>query len=219
MRKQSWWMRRLLDGRNRALISEDGKTVCIQLTMGKCATIDASDWPLVKHRRWSAMKHLHRPGSAAIWNAVTTVLDSLKVSGIKKVDLMHRVIMGYANGDNLSVERLNTKDMDFRRSNLRVVDGRRTNGSNRRKQIGTRWGPCSSKYLGVMICRSTRPTGKSIAWQARICYDGRQRYLGCFPYTNEGERAAAARYDEEARLHQPSGRTCNFPQPGDTPAF
>ena len=198
MNKPWWVTNRLTDGRNRALISEDGKTVHIELTQGLVAHIDTDDWPLVRHRRWCG--HIQND----LGQAHTVAPDH-------KSDLMHRIILGVKAGDKKTVIRLETGHMNFRRANLRLIDGRHTNGSGSRKQT-----KATSKYIGVCRQRRVHLDGSYYYfWEARVCANGYQRYLGCFPYTEYGERAAALAYDDEARLIQAPDRTLNEPEIGE----
>lgn len=50
----------------------------------------------------------------------------------------------------------------------------------------------TSKYRGVSL---TNKPGKHKYWRASIKVDGELTWLGYFPYTDEGERAAAKKYD------------------------
>jgi hypothetical protein len=102
---------------------------------------------------------------------------------------------GFKNGNTL----------DCRSANLEVRS-HTENARTRRKRRG------SSKYKGVYRTKSGR------YWRAHVRLSGasidRQ-----FPFTSEGETAAARAYDELARQHFGKHVTLNFPEPSERPAL
>jgi hypothetical protein len=164
----------------------EGSTARVPLTQGQVALIDAADAELIGVRRWCARKGPNTQNFYAM-------------SGHRTTLLMHRVILGVADG--LLVDHINHDTLDNRRANLRaasVVE----NGRNRRAANTTN----TSGYHGVSFHRDV---GK---WRPRVTVDGHRHYLGWFATPYE---AALAR-DEWVRANYPSEFwTFNFPQPGE----
>jgi hypothetical protein len=73
--------------------------------------------------------------------------------------------------------------------------------SGETKGQGAEVGRQSSQYRGVYRNKSSNK------WLARIGYDGKQHYLGCF----EDEEEAARAYDKAVRTHQGEKALLNFP--------
>lgn len=142
----------------------------------KYALIAASDYPLVKDRKW----HANWNPRVKAFYAGTSAL----VSEGRGERYLHRLILGLGSGDRREADHANRTTLDNRRVNLRIATSSQNNANQ-----GAR--TARSGFRGVGQAPSRR-------WQARIGIDGRQQYLGSF-VTPE---AAAAAYDRAAReLH------------------
>jgi hypothetical protein len=85
----------------------------IQLTQGKVAFVDDSDFELVNQFKWHAYRELGRR-----WYAQRNV----RLSDGRTTQSMHRFIMGLEHGDPRQVDhRDRFHTLDNRRSNLRVT--------------------------------------------------------------------------------------------------
>lgn len=162
----------------------DLATVCVPLTHGKVAIIDADDAERVLCYRW------HAKEGSGNWYAA-------RRDGTRTVRL-HRFLMGDPPG--AFVDHRNGNTLDDRRENLRVCTPRQ-NGHNRSaNRSGT------SGFKGVS--RHKRGSG---AWQASIRVDGKLIFLGRFSTAEEAARAydaAALKYfGRFARLNFSEGES------------
>ena len=105
----------------------------------------------------------------------------------------HTLITGWA-----LVDHRNGDGLDCTRANMRQAT-KAQNGCNRGSQRGS-----TSCYKGVCWLRS----GK---WLAQIAAGGRNRHIGLFPGTPEGEITAALAYDMAARELHGAFAWLNFP--------
>lgn len=135
------------------------ETVRISLGHGVFTVIDAADFHLVGHCRWSLK--LCKEGNRYAMGR--------PYGGRQKVG-MHRYLLGLKVGDGLESDHIDGDGLNNRRSNLRVAT-RTQNGRN----IRTR-----SAAKGVFPCKSRlRP------WFARIKINQKPVYLGCFATREE----------------------------------
>lgn len=79
------------------------------------------------------------------------------------------------------------------------IDAFKSEMFGHRNMSGVRYGctpriSSGSKYKGVAIHKKPQRN----FWRARISYKGKTASLGCFPFTSEGEKAAARAYDKAA---------------------
>jgi hypothetical protein len=95
---------------------------------------------------------------------------------------LHRFILDAPSA--LEVDHINGNGLDCRRSNLRLATHKQ-NLRNQAAHSGT------SRYKGVSWNRQRN------GWDAQICLNGKNRYLGRF----RTEVEAAKAYNEGARLH------------------
>ena len=145
----------------------------LELSSGKVALVDDSDYQSIASHSWSA----YISPKKRIWYA------SARING--KTVILSRFIMG--NPPNMEVDHINGNGLDNRRINLRVVTHSQ-NCKNRSKNFNSR-----SRFKGVVFHKHR---GK---WWARIQSDGKKYSLGL----HETEEAAALAYNDAARaLHK-----------------
>lgn len=121
-----------------------------------------------------------------------------------RMTFMHRLILANAC-EGFQVDHINGNGLDNRRENLRVC----TRFQNMQNSSGCR--DRKSAYKGVAkISRwATNKNGK--IWEARICWDGKQRVIG----TYKTELDAAQAYDNKAREVHAQFARLNFPHQGE----
>lgn len=156
---------------------------------GKVALIDPSDFDRISRYEW----HCIKVGPCQKAYAFTTIKH--------RRTSMHRLILGYMPG--LEVDHINGDGLDNRRSNLR----RCTRSENAWNTRG--WGKKlarhtteSPQYKGVWH------SSHGYTWEARCCWNRKQRYLGTFKTPME----AALAYDSAARAHHGKFARLNFPE-------
>jgi hypothetical protein len=145
----------------------------IPLTQGQFAKVDDKDYEELSKYKWYAH-----------WKSDTRSFSAWRghyTGGNNKTILMHRVIMGAKQGEQ--VDHRNHDTLDNRRENLRICTNAE-NHANVRHKIGG-----SSVYKG---CHWDKERKK---WQAHIKRDGHIYHLGRFL----DERDAAIAYDAKAR--------------------
>ena len=159
-----------------------GYELCIQLTRGYLALIDADDLVALSSTNWCALVHNGR-----VYAARKSPVDS---QGKSQTILMHRQILKPLPDQDVDHQDQHRffgfKLVDNRRENLRNVS-RSQNLANQRKTRG------SSRFKGVSW---HKPTKK---WRAQIRVNRRLIYLGLF--TNESEAALA--YNTAHQLYFP----------------
>lgn len=154
----------------------------VPLTKGFVTLVDPADVDLVGDCNWST--HDARQGYA---------IRAGGPRGTKKVR-MHRLLTDVP--DDATIDHINGNTCDNRRINLRICS-MRENGRNKkrhRRKLG--------KFKGIYWKESHQK------WQAAICADGVQKYLGLF----SDEEAAALAYDAAAVLLFGEFAHLNFPQ-------
>lgn len=146
----------------------------IKLTKGQVALVDDEDYEYVMQFKWTAVFQY------GIYYARTNIY---KEDGKRTTMLLHRLIMKPSNS-KIFVDHINHNGLDNRSCNLRLVSNTQ-NVRNRR-------GYGASKYLGVGVHIDKR--------SGRKCYVAyiQTKYLASFPFTPEGEIAAAKAYDKKA---------------------
>ncbi len=146
----------------------------IPLTKGQVALVDDEDYEALAKFKWHAHKF------SQTWCAARNVRGD---DGVKRIVLMHRVIMGAPPGAD--VDHRNHNGCDNRRENLRVCT-RQQNLRNQRKRAGK-----SSRLKGVSLC------GQTGRWAAALKVGTKKVWLGRF----KTEADAGAAYDRAAREH------------------
>lgn len=117
---------------------------------------------------------------------------------------LHRELLGMEQEDRYTFVLFKDENpRNCTRENLEIIQVgelvRRTAHPVRKSRTQT-WGK-GSKYLGVSVHKRT---GR---WQVHIRIDGKLKYLGSFPKTEQGELMAARKYNEyAAALGRPQNR-------------
>jgi len=165
------------------IVGLTGYELCIQLTRGYLALIDADDLVALSSVSWFVQVMKHR-----IYAARRSPVDE---QGKQQQIYMHRQLMEPTDDqevDHMDQHRLfDYKVVDNRRSNLRNVTTSQ-NQANQRKQVG-----CSSKYKGVAWYK------RDEKWIAMIRTNGRPTNIGRF----EIELEAALAYDQAHEINWP----------------
>ena len=158
----------------------------IQLTQGKVALVDDSDYEWLNQWKWLAHKE----------RGTYYALRSVRIKGRlnRKVIRMHRLIMN--TPDNMLTDHRNHDGLNNQRYNLRVA----TPGQNQHNRLS--WG--KSKFLGVGIVKTGINKGQITA---QIHANGKKIHLGNFPT----EEAAARVYDVNAKELFGEFANLNFP--------
>lgn len=156
------------------------------LGKGKFALVDDEDYEYLNQFKWYA-KEGRRTFYAHCFDRI--------LKGNNKKVAMHRLLLGLTDPKILG-DHINHNGLDNQKRNLRACNHKQ-NGSNRRsKKNGT------SKYLGVYANKYN--------WVANMCIEGKRTYLGCFPFTPEGEILAALKYNEYALIHHKEFASINI---------
>lgn len=152
----------------------------------KYAKVDPADYKRLRGYEWLAKKgrnsfyaRRHVPGRKGKKEALI---------------YMHQEVIEVPEG--MVVDHINHDGMDNRRANLRAATHSQ-NLCHRRKCPGQK----SSKYKGVTWKKDNRK------WQARIGFENKEIYLGCF----RDEIDAAKAYDNAARKYHKDFASLNFP--------
>jgi hypothetical protein len=123
---------------------------------------------------------------------------------------MHRLLLGAQKGQE--IDHINGNGTDNRRKNLRFC----TRAENTQNVSG--WGKRLAKhsaehpvYKGVWAISRSNGRSNGRIWEAKLCFDGKQRYIGTF----ELPELAALAYDDWARCFHGRSARLNFPGPGE----
>jgi len=124
--------------------------------------------------------------------------------GTKYHVCMHRVIMGIFD-PNIEVDHIDHNGLNNQKSNLRNCSG----DDNRRNR--SKSGKSStSKYLGVYLRVRKNKDGVYKCWVSRLHKRGIKETVRHYPFTEEGEIAAAKRHDELAKKYYGEFANLNF---------
>lgn len=166
--------------------------------------IDADWYPEASKWLWIKVKHYVRT-SLSKENLTRLDLEYDRSCKHKSI-LLHRFVLGIANGNPLVGDHINCKPLDNRFKNLRIAstkdNSRNTLKGKRRKH---------SKYKGL-YCDHKR---KGRKWRSQVRLEG--KYLTKYSYTEE---QAAHMYDMLLRKYRPSEfNRYNFPREGEMSAI
>lgn len=158
----------------------------IELTQGKVALIDASDYGLISKYRWYAR------WDKGTWYAVYCVYPE---KGRKYTIFIHRIILDVPK--DLQVDHINGDGLDCRRINMRICT-QQQNMCNRKLNCNN-----TSGYKGVSW---HKPNKK---WVANITINRKQLYLGLFYSVKDAaqayNKAAIKHHGEFARINNIDG--------------
>lgn len=156
--------------------------------------VDDGDYEYLTQFTWIIVK----TATKKLWYAQRTVYDKLnkKYFTIR----MTRDILKLKN-PSLFVDHIDRDGLNNQRKNLRVVN-KQQNCFNRSSLKGVK-----SKYKGVSMKQNT---SNIKFWFSAIKYNYINYHLGKFPYTKEGEIAAAKRYDLAAKYFFEEFANLNF---------
>ncbi len=156
----------------------------IKLTQGKVALVDDEDFEYLNQWKWQAHKCVN----------TYYAVRNYRENGVSISIKMHREILELKDkrkfGDHKDGNGLNNQ-----RYNLRVAS-RRENNINRRSSKSS-----TSKYLGVFIHTERRATLPTRRYRAQINTINGRKHLGYFDYSIEGEKLAALKYNEFAKIY------------------
>lgn len=148
----------------------------IKLTKGKSALVDDEDFDELNKYKW----HFKTDGYAA--------RNFRLYRGKRTTIRMHQFILVPPTG--MVTDHKDRNKLNNQKSNLRICT-RSQNGMNRKKNING-----VSKFKGV----SPSIKGKYKYYISTIFVNGKTIW-GAFPYTSDGEIAAAKHYNEMANKH------------------
>jgi hypothetical protein len=200
---------RRMDERRRQLAEERYGGICecgdhawCRLTKGFVALVDVGDTNIIKTQAFSALDTnlLNGRGSAYASHHVR------EDGGSGRSVSLHEEILGVARDGELTNFK-NGNELDCRRANLDRSDFSAV--AHKRRKAAT----ALSRYRGVT--RTNRQYSTGGQWGAHIRYRDELHFLGSFPFTNEGELAAARAYDDAARKFYGKFAVVNFPLPGE----
>lgn len=169
----------------------------IKLNKGKFAQVDDEDYEYLNQFKWHYSEG--RGGSTGYAKRGVNL-------GNKKTETisMHRIILGLKKHDGKIPDHIDGDGLNNQKVNLRIATIRQ-NGMNRKS-----WG--ASKYLGVFLIRRKPKNGIIFkpVWVAQIKLENKRKSLGQFPYTDEGEIAAAIAYNNAAIKRDPEFARLNI---------
>lgn len=152
--------------------------------------------------------------SAFKWRAFATNKKKQKyycVAWIGHTPLyLHRMILNAPEG--MVVDHINGNGLDCRRKNMRIC----TQAENAQNSHG--WAKRLSQhsfehpvYKGVWRISRHKSNHTGRIWEARLCWEKKQRYIGAFDLPE----LAAMAYDDWARCFHGRFARLNFPNPGE----
>jgi hypothetical protein len=160
----------------------------IQLTQGYVALVDDDDFEWVSGLKWHVDLRTNKPYVAH------------KSPGLKKPLRLHRAVIERAGGapipNGMHIDHIDGNPLNNSRANLRICTPAQ-NGANRRTKNRNN----TTGFTGIRQA----PSGK---WQAAVCKNNAQIYLGSFHSSAEAARA----YDLGAKKHHGEFATFNFPE-------
>lgn len=165
-----------------------------RLVKGYTVLIDSFDAPIFDQYPWHVRKEVKGRLSVVHAKQPISQLSRLLTNAPRHVFVDHA----------------NRNTLDNRRDNLRFCTTNQ-NQHNRigwRKRIQSSYGPV---YKGVWRISRWKTRKSARHWEARICVNGKQSYLGVFR-TNE---EAAIAYDDAARKVHGRFARLNFPKKGE----
>jgi len=160
----------------------------IPLTQGKVAWVDQADYADIVQFKW----HAEKPGRRDVFYASRGVGHG---RGNRRIEKMHRRILGLSPGDGLQVDHINGDGIDNRRRNLRVC----THAENHANL---------PPYGGVSRFKGVSWYARHERWVASIHPRGDCIHLGYF----DNEESAAHAYDRAAAIHFGGFARLNFPK-------
>lgn len=155
----------------------------IQLTQGKVALVDDSDYVRVNQFKWQA--NLDKKTSR--WYAKR----SQRVNGKGTTIMMHRFILGVTDS-KIEVDHLNHDGLDNQRYNIREC----TKSQNQQNRVPKG----KSKYLGVFWSKQWSK------WFSSISLNNKKKFLGY----HKTEKEAAKAYDTAVVLYRGPLSAVNF---------
>ncbi len=166
----------------------------IELTKGQVTIVDDEDYEYLNQWKWFAAKRKHGYYAAK---------SGLKWGNKGANVFMHRVLMKTPQG--LVCDHKDRNTLNNQKTNLRNC----TQAQNNQNVSSHK--NSSSIFLGVSVGKEPYYGGKRPRyWRARISVNKEIFALGLFPYTPEGEIAAAKCYDEAAKKYFGEFANLNF---------
>lgn len=165
----------------------------IQLTKGKVALVDDEDFNYLNQFKWQVSECRH----------TSYAIRTERKNGLKKTIRMHRDILSITDVE-IIVDHIDHNGLNNQKNNLRQSSCSENN-SNRSVVSHS-----SSNYLGVTKKVDKRFKKTKFFWYAQIRKDKKTHFIGSFPYTSEGEIAAAKAYDDRAILIHGEFANLNF---------
>lgn len=150
----------------------------IKLTQGKFALVDDEDFDELNKFNWFYCRGYG-------------FRNSSRLNGPTRLIPMHRVIMNTPKG--MFTDHRDHNGLNNQKNNLRICNHAQ-NMANRRKQVNG----ITSKFKGVVVLNSRSGLNKS--YRTYIEINGK-KITKSFPFTHDGEIAAAKHYNELAKKH------------------
>jgi len=175
--------------KNKFKIKDKVTEICVQSPKYGHFTvlIDAEDLNLVSRYNWCVAK---------VYNNIFYC-----VSSDGKHVKLHRLIMSFPK-DKI-IDHKNHNCLDNRKENLRVCTKQQNTHNQKINKNNT--SGFKSVYLDINKSGNKH-------WRSYITYNNKRINLGRFPYTEEGKRQAALRYDQEAKKLFKEYALLNFPE-------
>lgn len=162
----------------------------LQLTQGKFAQVDDSDYEYLNQFKWYTIKTKSKDRFYAG--------RGIKVNGKQKMLMLHTDIMKPDKGN--VTDHIDHNGLNCQRINMRICTANQ-NRKNRSASPGK-----TSKYLGVRLHKQAYKGKICLRWEAQIVSGGKQIYLGKF----KDEIEAAKCYDKAAAKYHGEYSNFNF---------